>query len=313
MQRRDTQKGMTFWSLLFVLGVLAFFLFIGFKLFPPYLDDFKLKSALDSLVKQPDVGSLSKAALADSLRKRIDIDNIGYVDPGKDLSLENRGRVRVIRVRYQPVIPLMFNVSALLEFDHTREVRALNRAHADDSRDGGGRATPGAVAELGRRLRYAFSDPGLLERALTHRSKSQNNYERLEFLGDSILNFVVSAELFERYPALTEGELTRLRAALVRQQTLAELAPRARARRLPRAWRRRAQKRRLRSRLDSRRHPRSRLRRGLPRWRPGGGAPRDPRALRQRAGRARPALHSQRPEDTTAGAPAEAFAAAAEL
>lgn len=79
-------------------------------------------------------------------------------------------------------------------------------------------------AELSRRLQYVFSDPGLLERALTHRSKSQKNYERLEFLGDSILSFVVSAELFERYPALTEGELTRLRAALVRQQTLADLA-----------------------------------------------------------------------------------------
>lgn len=79
-------------------------------------------------------------------------------------------------------------------------------------------------AELSRRLQYAFSDPGLLERALTHRSKSQKNYERLEFLGDSILSFVISAELFERYPTLTEGELTRLRATLVRQQTLAELA-----------------------------------------------------------------------------------------
>ena len=125
MQIRDTQKGMTFWSLLFMLGVLGFFLFIGFKLFPPYLDDFKVKSALDSLVKQPDIGSLSKAAVSDSLRKRIQIDNIDYVDPVKDLTLENRGRMRVIRLRYQPTIPLMFNVSALLEFDHTREVRAV--------------------------------------------------------------------------------------------------------------------------------------------------------------------------------------------
>ena len=58
--------------------------------------------------------------------------------------------------------------------------------------------------DLSRRLQYVFSDPGLLERALTHRSKSQKNYERLEFLGDSILNFVVSAELFERYPDLAE-------------------------------------------------------------------------------------------------------------
>ena len=103
----------------------GFPLFVGFKLFPPYLDDFKIKSALDSLTKQSDIGSLSKAAISESLRKRMDIDNIGYVDPVKDLSLENRGRVRVIRVRYQPVIPLMFNISVLLEFDHTREVRGV--------------------------------------------------------------------------------------------------------------------------------------------------------------------------------------------
>lgn len=81
-----------------------------------------------------------------------------------------------------------------------------------------------AHAELGRRLDYTFADPALLERALTHRSKSEKNYERLEFLGDSLLNFVISAELYDRYPELTEGELTRLRASLVRQQTLADLA-----------------------------------------------------------------------------------------
>lgn len=81
-----------------------------------------------------------------------------------------------------------------------------------------------AHAGLCRRLAYDFTDSGLLERALTHRSKSGKNYERLEFLGDSVLNFIVSAELYERYPDLAEGDLTRLRAALVRQQTLAELA-----------------------------------------------------------------------------------------
>ncbi|HLD14179.1 MAG TPA: DUF4845 domain-containing protein [Burkholderiales bacterium] len=125
MQSRNSQKGMTFWSLLFVLGVLGFSLFVGFKLFPPYMDDFKINSALDSLAKQSDIGSLSKAAISESLRKRFDIDNISYADPVKDLTLENRGRMRVIRLHYQPVIPLMFNVSLLLEFDHTREVRGV--------------------------------------------------------------------------------------------------------------------------------------------------------------------------------------------
>ena len=116
--------------------------------------------------------------------------------------------MRVIRIRYQPMIPLMFNISVLLEFDHTREVRALNKTHA----------------ELSRRLQYAFSDPGLLERALTHRSKSPKITSAWNSWATVSLNFVVSAELYERYPDLAEGELTRLRAALVRQQTLAELA-----------------------------------------------------------------------------------------
>jgi len=81
-----------------------------------------------------------------------------------------------------------------------------------------------ANAELKDKLSYVFSDMALLKRALTHRSKSANNNERLEFLGDSILNFVIAEELYDRYPALTEGELTRVRASLVKKETLVELA-----------------------------------------------------------------------------------------
>jgi ribonuclease-3 len=79
-------------------------------------------------------------------------------------------------------------------------------------------------AELVRRLAYSFRRPELLERALTHRSKSAVNYERLEFLGDSVLGFAISSELYTRYPNLYEGELTRLRASLVKKETLAALA-----------------------------------------------------------------------------------------
>lgn len=81
-----------------------------------------------------------------------------------------------------------------------------------------------ARAELCRRLGYTFADPALLERALTHRSHGSKNYERLEFLGDSVLNIAVSTELYDRFPDLTEGELTRLRASLVKKEALAELA-----------------------------------------------------------------------------------------
>jgi ribonuclease-3 len=67
-------------------------------------------------------------------------------------------------------------------------------------------------------------DENLLRQALTHRSKSATNYERLEFLGDSVLGFIVSSDLYSRYPELSEGELTRLRATHVRKESLAEVA-----------------------------------------------------------------------------------------
>jgi ribonuclease-3 len=77
---------------------------------------------------------------------------------------------------------------------------------------------------LTKRLGYRFKDPGLLRTALTHRSHGSPHNERLEFLGDSVLNCIVADELFRRFPQLTEGELSRARAVIVRQQTLAERA-----------------------------------------------------------------------------------------
>lgn len=73
-------------------------------------------------------------------------------------------------------------------------------------------------------LGYTFCNSLLLEEALTHRSATGCNNERLEFLGDAILNVVIAAELFRTYPQATEGELSRLRASLVKQDTLAGLA-----------------------------------------------------------------------------------------
>jgi ribonuclease III len=77
---------------------------------------------------------------------------------------------------------------------------------------------------LERSLGYHFSQPELLRQALTHRSHSSPHNERLEFLGDSVLNFTVAALLFQRFPSIREGELSRMRANLVRQESLAEIA-----------------------------------------------------------------------------------------
>ncbi|SHF63454.1 RNAse III [Modicisalibacter ilicicola DSM 19980] len=75
-----------------------------------------------------------------------------------------------------------------------------------------------------RHIGYSFRDPALLALALTHRSYGGDNNERLEFLGDSIVNFVIGEALFQRFPQAREGQLSRLRARLVKGKTLAELA-----------------------------------------------------------------------------------------
>ncbi len=77
---------------------------------------------------------------------------------------------------------------------------------------------------LQERLGYTFQKPDLLMQALTHRSHSKKNNERLEFLGDSVLNCTVAEMLYERYGDLDEGDLSRVRANLVKQQALYEIA-----------------------------------------------------------------------------------------
>lgn len=80
------------------------------------------------------------------------------------------------------------------------------------------------LEKLNARLDSSFSDLSHLKLALTHRSYGHHNNERLEFLGDSIVNFVIARELYQRFPEAREGQLSRLRAKMVKRQTLAELA-----------------------------------------------------------------------------------------
>lgn len=75
-------------------------------------------------------------------------------------------------------------------------------------------------------LDYRFRNRNLLTQALTHRSHGSGHNERLEFLGDSVLNFIVASMLFDRFPQTAEGDLSRMRANLVRQATLADIAGR---------------------------------------------------------------------------------------
>jgi ribonuclease-3 len=82
----------------------------------------------------------------------------------------------------------------------------------------------GDPLRLARTLGHAFDRPELLEQALTHRSAGASNNERLEFLGDALLGFVIAEALWQRFPDADEGRLSRLRAALVKKESLARLA-----------------------------------------------------------------------------------------
>lgn len=87
-------------------------------------------------------------------------------------------------------------------------------------------ATRERLERLKRALSHRFRDESLLIRALTHSSLGADNNERLEFLGDGLLNFAIASELFARRPAASEGDLTRARARMVREETLAGAARR---------------------------------------------------------------------------------------
>ena len=74
-------------------------------------------------------------------------------------------------------------------------------------------------ASLSRIIHYTFQDASLMMMALTHRSFNAQHNERLEFLGDSILSFLVAQELYQRFPKIDEGDLSRLRAQLVKESS----------------------------------------------------------------------------------------------
>jgi len=79
-------------------------------------------------------------------------------------------------------------------------------------------------ASLSRIIHYTFNDPSFMIMALTHRSFSAQHNERLEFLGDSVLSFLIASELYKRFPRIDEGDLSRLRAQLVKESSLSTIA-----------------------------------------------------------------------------------------
>ncbi len=125
MSRRSNQAGMTMWGLISVAFLIVLFALLLFQLLPAYLSDLKISSALQSIQKQAQQGAMTKAEILTALEKRFDIDSVTHINPRQDVTIQKRGNRSVISIIYERQIPLIGNISALLEFDHSVEVPAV--------------------------------------------------------------------------------------------------------------------------------------------------------------------------------------------
>lgn len=124
MQTRAKQSGMTFWGLLMVAALIVFFTVMGFKLLPPYLEDAKVRTALENIAKQPEAGSWGTVEIKNALDRRFQIDDVSRVDLNKNLTVDKKPGVTVIRIAYEVRVPMAYNITALINFDHSVQVNA---------------------------------------------------------------------------------------------------------------------------------------------------------------------------------------------
>ncbi|GMQ89920.1 MAG: hypothetical protein BMS9Abin10_0257 [Gammaproteobacteria bacterium] len=125
MKLRSRQSGVTMWAMISISVLVIFFGLLVIKLVPPYLADLKVRGALASIEREAKGRSMNNAQILLALEKRFDIDSITHVNVREDVVIERSGRTKIVRIAYEVQVPLAFNISALLEFDHSAEVRAF--------------------------------------------------------------------------------------------------------------------------------------------------------------------------------------------
>ena len=124
MKFRSRQSGATIWQMVAIGFLVVILALLVMKLLPPYLSDLKISSALSSLKKQAAAGPMSRKEILIALEKRFDIDDVTSVDLRQDVIIEKRGRTAIVTIDYEVQVPMMFNISALLEFNHSVQVDA---------------------------------------------------------------------------------------------------------------------------------------------------------------------------------------------
>ena len=125
MQYRHKQSGVTFWGFALVAFLIVFFTLLTLKLVPPYIENAKVRTALENVVKQPNAANMSKVEIVDALQRRFDVDDVSRANLKTDLTITKSpdGRSTKLRIAYEVRVPLAYNISALLTFDENAEAR----------------------------------------------------------------------------------------------------------------------------------------------------------------------------------------------
>jgi len=120
---KSKQNGMTFWGLMMVAAVFAFFVLLFFKLFPSYMEHAKVKTALENISRQPGTIEMEKTQIKSAFERRFDIEDVSNIDLNKNLFVEKKPGSMTIRIAYERKVPIAYNVSALIEFDDSVQVK----------------------------------------------------------------------------------------------------------------------------------------------------------------------------------------------
>lgn len=122
MQSRINQRGISFWGLMMVAALIVFFTLMFFKLLPPYIENAKVKTALENVSRQPNAINMEKSEIKAALDRRFSIEDINEIDLNKVLFVEKKPGATIIRITYERRVPIAYNITALLEFNDSVQV-----------------------------------------------------------------------------------------------------------------------------------------------------------------------------------------------
>lgn len=123
MNLQSRQRGITMWGIGIIVLVGLFFLFLFFKLFPPYMQDAQVGSAINSFAESYDARTKAPPEVIESIEKRLDIEGVTNVNARKDIVVVPDGNTYAIEAKYIVEVPMFGNASVLLDFNHRVVVR----------------------------------------------------------------------------------------------------------------------------------------------------------------------------------------------